>query len=90
MKSELEVFDGLDNRREVMILLERLGSNERRAAFLRSLIPHSSKGFAGCQARISGGCDAVSAYFILVGICNEVGVSINTAASKLERMVSRL
>ena len=26
MKSELQTFDGLDNRREVMILLQRLGS----------------------------------------------------------------
>ena len=88
-KSELQVFDGRDNRREVMILLQRLGSDRRRAAFLESLIPHSLKGFAGCPMRVTGNCDPGAAYFMLVGICNELGVSINTAARRLDREVSR-
>jgi len=87
MKSELETFDGLDNRREVMILLNRLGSNGRRAKFLESLIPASLNGFAGCSMKVSGNCDPVVAYHMLVGICNELGVSINEAARKLEREV---
>lgn len=88
-KGELETFDGLDNRREVMILLERLGSDERRAQFLESLIPSSLKGFAGCPMKVAGNCDSVAAYFMLVGVCNELGVSINYAAQQLEKVVQR-
>lgn len=87
IKSELDTFDGLDNRREVMILLDRLGSDTRRARFLESLIPHSLKGFAGCPMKVNGNCDAVAAYYMLVSICNELGVSINYAAQQLERTI---
>lgn len=86
-KSELQTFDGKDNRREVMILLSRLGSDQRRARFIESLIPNSLKGFAGCPMKVTGQCDPVAAYFMLVGVCNELGVSINVAASKLEKVV---
>lgn len=86
-KSELESFDGLDSRREIMILLSRLGNDQRRAQFLESLIPHSLKGFAGCPMKVKGNCDPVAAYYMLVGVCNELGVSINTAAQKLEKVV---
>lgn len=89
VKSELETFDGLDNRREIMILLQRLGSDRRRARFLESLIPSSLKGFAGCPMRVTGHCDPTTAYYMLVGVCNELGVSINTAAKKLDRVVSK-
>lgn len=89
IKSELETFDGLDNRREVMILLERLGSDRRRAEFLESLIPNSLKGFAACPMKVRGNCDPVAAYYMLVGVCNELGVSINVAARKLDKIVSR-
>ena len=84
MKSELEVFDGLDNRKEIMILFTRLGNDTRRARFLESLIPSSLKGFAGCPMKVVGSCSSVAAYYLLVGICNELGVSINEAARKLE------
>ena len=86
-QSELEYFDGLDNRREVMILLQRLGSDKRRARFLESLIPSSIKGFAGCLMKVRGPCDPIAAYFMLVGICNELGVPINEAARRLEAEV---
>ncbi len=89
VKSEIETFDGLDNRREVFILLERLGSDRRRARFLESLIPLSLKGFAGVPMTVSGACDVTAAYFMLVGICNEIGVSINEAARRLELVVSK-
>lgn len=88
MKTELDTFDGLDNRREVMILLERLGSDRRRAEFLESLIPSSLKGFAGCPMKVAGNCDSVAAYFMLIGVCNELGVPINEAARRLDREVS--
>lgn len=89
-KSELATFDGRDNRREIMILLDRLGSDKRRARFLESLIPLSLKGFAGCPMKVTNNCDATSAYFMLVSICNEIGVSINEAASRLEKKVKQL
>jgi len=88
MRNELETFDGLDNRREVMILLERLGSDQRRAAFLEGLIPSSAKGFAGAPMTVHGPCDPVAAYYMLVGVCNELGVSINEAAWLLDAEVS--
>lgn len=86
-KSELEVFDGRDNRREIMILLQRLGSDAARARFLEGLIPLSLKGFAECPMKVRGNCSPVSAYYMMVGICNELGVSINKAAAKLEKVV---
>lgn len=89
MKSDLETFDGRDNRREIMILLEHLGSDRRRALFLESLIPHSLKGFKSCPMKVHGHCDSTRAYFMLVGVCNELGVSINIAARKLEAEVKR-
>ena len=89
MKTELEAFDGRDNRREILILLERLGSDRRRAKFLESLIPSSRKGFANAPMKVAGNCDAVAAYFMLVGVCNELGVSINEAARRLDREVRR-
>ena len=87
MKSELEYFDGLDNRKEIIALLFRLGSNTKRAQFIESLIPHSLKGFAECPMRVTGNCDPVAAYYMLVGVCNELGVSINLVAQKLEKEV---
>lgn len=88
VKSELDTFDGKDNRKEIMILLFRLGTDARRAAFIESLIPYSLKGFAGAPMKVEGNCDPAAAYFMLVSICNEIGVSINVAARKLEKEVS--
>ena len=89
VKCELETFDGLDSRKELMSLLFRLGSDRARARFLESLIPHSTNAFANAPLKVTGACDAVSAYFMLVSICNELGVSINYAASRLEKEVKR-
>ena len=89
MKTEIETFDGLDNRREVLILLERLGSDAKRARFIESLIPLSLKGFAGCPMKVRGKCDPTAAYLMLVGVCNELGVSINDAARLLDEEVRR-
>ncbi len=87
--SELDTFDGKDNRKEIMILLQRLGSDQKRATFLESLIPSSLKGFSECPMKVAGNCDSVAAYFMLVGVCNELGVPINEAARRLERVVSK-
>lgn len=82
----LKTFDGKDNRKEVMILLERLGSDMGRARFLESLIPISLH-MTGVPMTVQGNCDAVAAYFMMVGICNELGVNINDAARLLEQEV---
>lgn len=89
-KSELETFDGRDNRREVMVLLEHLGSDQRRARFIEGLIPMSLRGFANCPMKVRGPCDPVAAYFMLAGVCNELGVSINEAARRLEAEVKKI
>ncbi len=93
-KSELDTFCGKDNRKEIMRLLFRLGNgvvgDKRRANFLLSLIPLSLKGFKDAPIKVEGNCDAVAAYFMLVSVCNEIGVSINVAASRLEKEVKRL
>lgn len=85
--ADLKSFDGLDNRREMMSLLQRLGSDQRRAEFIKSLVPWSRLGFASCPAVVDGPCDPVAAYFMLVSTCNELGVSINDAMRKLETEV---
>lgn len=94
MKSELDTFCGLDNRKEVMLLLFRLGEgavgDRRRATFLEGLIPLSLKGFSSSPMKVQGNCDAVAAYYMLVSICNEIGVSINEAARRLEKRVKQL
>ena len=87
--SELETFDGLDNRREVMILLQRLGSDQARAEFLTSLVGRSRVGFADCEVQVVNSCDPVAAYFMFVSICNELGTSVNEAARLLEAEVRR-
>ncbi len=88
--SALSTFDGRDNRREVMILLERLGSDAARARFIESLIPLSLRGFAGCPMKVTGACDPVSAYFMLVGVCNELGADVNKVAKKLDEKVRKM
>lgn len=89
MKSELEAFDGLDNRKELIQLLTRLGSDTRRANFITSLMP-MAQNFGGCRAGMEGVCDPVAAYLILVGMCNQLGLSINTVARRLEAEVRKL
>lgn len=86
----LRTFDGKDNRREIMQMLFRLGSDKARAIFLEGLIPQSLKGFANTPMKVKGNCSGVTAYFMLVSICNEIGVPIDTAARKLEQIVRKL
>ncbi len=89
MKTELESFDGKDNRKEIMELLFKLGDDRKRALFLESLIPSSLKGFSGVPMKVTGNCDPIAAYYMLVSICNELGVSINFAATKLQKVISK-
>lgn len=86
-REQLRTFDGLDNRREVMILLQRLGSDQARADFISSLTRRSQNGFSQTRVSVVNTCGPVTAYFMLLGCCNELGVSINEAAELLEQEV---
>ena len=68
-------------------MLFRLGTDARRKAFLESLIPYSLKGFKRAPMKVQGHCDPSAAYFMMLGVCNELGVSINYAASRLEKYI---
>ena len=89
MNTSLQTFDGLDNRKEVIILLQRLGCDKARARVIESLIPSSLKGFKDAPMKVNGDCDPVTAYFMMVGVCNELGVDINVAAQLLEKRVNK-
>ncbi len=87
-------FDGLDNRREVWILFERLGANfpepiamELRAKFLESLIPKSVSCFATKPLKVDP-CSAGQAYHLFVQITGVLGVPIETAAKLLDKAVT--
>lgn len=88
-------FDGRDNRRELMILFQKLGerlprplADERRADFLRKLVRLSGNGFASKMARITP-CDPVAAYWMFGAITGCLGVSIDRAARLLDEEVRR-
>jgi hypothetical protein len=40
--------------------------------------------------KVCGVCDPIRAYFMLVGVCNELGVPINEAARRLDQVVRKL
>lgn len=93
MSGQFQSFDGRDNRRSLMELFVRLGQGfpkqvaaRRRARFLRSLIPQSVSCFAQLPLKISP-CSAVEAYHLTVAITGVLGVPIDVAASRLERLV---
>ncbi len=71
-------------------MLQRLGTDQARADFISSLVGRSRNGFSGCQVSIVNNCDPVTAYHMLIGCCNELGVSINEAAKRLEAVVRQL
>lgn len=95
--NQFDSFDGLDNRKEIYILLERLGDgdagNMRRAAFLKSLIPLSVSVLAGhmkASLRIDPSkCTPAGAYNLFIAITGILGVPIYEAAKKLDREVTR-
>ncbi len=87
-------FDGLDNRKTLMRLMVKLGdgldeqrAGERRARFLKSLIPASTNGFADRSLQVTP-CSAVQGYHLLVAITGCLGVPIDQAARQLEKVVS--
>lgn len=88
-------FDGLDNRRTVMDLFQRLGQGKpeliarsMRAAFLQGLLDGSTKGFARLP-RIVDPCSPVEAYQLFVAITGCLDVPVEWAARQLEEVVRR-
>jgi len=86
-------FDGLDNRREVFLLLKKLGAglpdelgDRLRAGFLQGLIGASTSGFAGKRPRVDP-CGPVPAYKLFVAITGCLGVPVEAAARVLEEAV---
>ena len=92
-------FDGLDNRKAVMDMFDRLGhgaSEEvacaRRACFVRNLLAVASSPVAqgkALKARISP-MSPTSAYFAFVGMTGVLGVDITQAAVALDRQVAKV
>lgn len=86
-------FEGLDNRKELMRLFVRLGeglpetmAREKRARFLQSLMGDSTTGLDGKPLAVTP-CSAVEAYNLFIAITGVLGVEIDGAAQKLERLV---
>ena len=86
-------FDGLDNRKAVMELFQRLGERypeelamRKRAEFLRGLLGMSTNGFKG-KPMVVDDCSAIDAYLLFIAITNALGVSIERAAMRLENYV---
>lgn len=85
---QFKEFDAVDNRKTLMDLFNRLGSDERRQKFLQGLITHSKTGMAGKLMQVTP-CETVQAYLLFVAITGCLGVDVNLAAQKLEREVRR-
>lgn len=82
-------FDARDNRKTLMELFARLGSDRRRARFLQGLIDHSRTGMAGKLMQVNLPCETVQAYLLFVAITGCLGVPVEEAALKLEREVRK-
>lgn len=90
-------FDGLDNRREVMILFQKLGEGLPdvqarivRAKWLQDLIPHSVSSLATAPLIVSPDrCDPVGCYHLFVAITGCLGVPIDKAAKMLDETVRK-
>lgn len=88
-------FCGLDNRRELYILFERLGkhllpfqADNLRAVFLRELIRHSEGPMVAASMKVSP-CNAIEAFGMCREICGVLGVPIETAAKLLDEVVRK-
>lgn len=88
-------FDGVDNRKEVRILFERMGKDfpepvamAMRAKFLESLIPESVSCFASKPLKVDP-CSASQAFALFVQITGVLGVPVEKAAKLLDIFVSK-
>lgn len=95
MARDIVTFDALDNRKEVMILMHRLGDGldemraaRRRARFLQSLMGDGTTALAGAPLQVEP-CSAVDAFHLFTAITSALQIPIEEAARKLERLVAR-
>ena len=98
VKKQFGTFDTLDDRRELFILMERLGKDlpeemakRKRAAFLQGLIPESCSAMAEqMQSRLRVNpeeCNPYGAYMLFVAITGILEVPIAIAAKLLDEAV---
>ncbi len=88
-------FDGADNRKELFILIERIGhslpaalADECRAQFVREVVRDSCGGFGGKTVAVQP-MGAVECYQMLVSIAANLDIDINWIAKRLEQAVAK-
>lgn len=94
---QFSTFDNLGDRRELVILFEKLGeglpdqlARAVRAGFLESLIPLSYSQMRGSPMKANPAeCSPTGAYQLFIAITGVLGVSIDDAARKLDDVVRR-
>jgi hypothetical protein len=91
VKSALETFDGLDNRKAVLNLFARIGvgpqADRLRKRCLERLVQLSDNCFAEKMVTIDP-LNAVDAYFMFLQITWALEVNIDKAAVELERFAA--
>lgn len=95
MSGQFAEYDTLEDRREILILFQRLGKHlpealamRKRARFLESLIPESVSCFAELPLKVTP-CSAVEAYHLFIAIVGVLGVPIAEGAKRLDAEVRR-
>jgi hypothetical protein len=94
---QFDTFDNLEDRRELVILFEKLGdglpekhANEVRAKFLESLIPQSVSGLAETPLQANPEkCYPTGAFLLFIAIVGVLGVPIRQAAIQLDEAVRK-
>lgn len=90
MSIQFDTFDTLEDRRELIILFQKLGEksptpNITRAKWLESLIYKSTDWRPSINA---DSCHPVGAYMLFIQIVGVLGVSMREAAVQLQRTVN--
>ncbi len=89
MSIQFDTFDNLEDRRELMILFQKLPSDQARADWLASLIKTGK--FGAYEPEVNpASCHPVGAYHLFVQIVGVLGVPIREAAVALDRHVRSL
>ena len=93
MSLQFDTFDTVEDRKELVILFQKLGAGlpdaqarQMRASWLESLITESTSYRSPTVDPVS--CSPVGAYHLFIQIVGVLGVSIREAAIKLSRHVS--
>jgi len=97
MSGQFGTFDTLGDRRELVILFQRLGADlpepmarQVRARWLESLILESVSGLATAPMQVNpDACHPVGAYMLFIQIVGVLGVSISDTARKLDEFVAK-